>query len=103
MIATVEQADVRRRLLKAGLPESVRACEFFISEHSDEYPTIVVVMIVSYGDWDDAAEQACVEASSAAWSALDDLDAFVDVVCRTKAEHEDSRGDGPWVTLDDDC
>lgn len=104
MIATVKDAEVQTLLRVAGLPDTVRACEFFVSnDAADELPTIVVVMIVTYGEWDTAAEQACVDASAAAWDALAGIDAYVDVVCRTKAEHEASRGDGPWVTLDADC
>lgn len=103
VIALVEDAEVRSRLLAAGIPNTVRACEFFISEVADDHPTIVVVMIVSYGDWDAAAEKACEDASAAAWDVLGDLDAYVDVICRTKNEHDASRGDGPWVALDVAC
>lgn len=103
MLAVLENSNVRRRLLDSDVPATVHACEFFISDAADDLPTIIVVMIVSYGEWDEEAERACEEASAAAWAVLGDLDAYVDVICRTKAEHDASRGNGPWVALDGDC
>lgn len=86
------------------LPSTARACAFNLVYDADlESDVAIVVIILTYDEWDAATSEASAQASDLAWSALSPLGVIADVICRTQAEHDAVRDSEQWVTLDDDC
>jgi hypothetical protein len=97
-LPTVE--DITGALHQAELPAGVRAYEFRLDWHEElDQPVARIIMILQGDEWTEAANQACLSASSAAWSALAPLGVFADVICRTETEHRQLRTEGDWHQL----
>jgi len=90
--------------IASNLPSTVHACVFNLV-WDDEVSTevAIVVMILEYEDWNEAAEEACATASDIAWDALNPLGVIADVICRTQSEHEAAREAESWFPVDDTC
>jgi hypothetical protein len=95
--------EVADALKLARLPSRARA-DAFLLEWDDEKDVLIarIAVILDFESWDAAADQVCVQASSAAWQALAPLGVFADVICRTVVEHDSRRGSAHWIPVSPD-
>jgi hypothetical protein len=82
------------------------ACGLILTYDEDADEQIAnVALVLDYEAWTQGATQACEAARTSAWAALAPLNVIPNLLCRTRAEHEEfSKSEPQWLPIaDGDC
>lgn len=102
----VDVAEVLDALRSIPPQTDLAACGLILTYDEDADEQIAnVALVLSYETWTEDATRACDAARASAWTALAPLNVIPNLLCRTRAEHEEfSKTEPQWLPIrDGDC